>query len=137
MLKFDAAGLFVTDMEKMVPFYRDVMGMKSNWSGGKYAELFSGEMRLIMYSRANFETMISRQPDYPGKLNGTLELSFSLSYFEDVDKEYERVVAAGAQPVFPPTSMEWGQRTSYVADPDGNLIEIGSFNRGEAKKEGT
>jgi catechol 2,3-dioxygenase-like lactoylglutathione lyase family enzyme len=21
----------------------------------------------------------------------------------------------------------WGQRTCYVADPDGNLIEIGSF----------
>ena len=23
----------------------------------------------------------------------------------------------------------WGQRTCYVADPDGNLIEIGSFSK--------
>lgn len=23
----------------------------------------------------------------------------------------------------------WGQRTCYIADPEGNLIEIGSFNR--------
>jgi catechol 2,3-dioxygenase-like lactoylglutathione lyase family enzyme len=25
------------------------------------------------------------------------------------------------------TTEPWGQRTCYVADPDGNLIEIGSF----------
>ena len=128
MLKFDAAGLFVTEMEKMVLFYRDVMGMKCDWNGGPYAELFSGDMRIIMYGREDFEKMTSRTYSYPKEVNGTLELSFSLPRFEDVDKEYERVVNAGARPVFPPTNMEWGQRTSFVSDPDGNLIEIGSFN---------
>jgi catechol 2,3-dioxygenase-like lactoylglutathione lyase family enzyme len=29
--------------------------------------------------------------------------------------------------VMPPTTEEWGQRTCYIADPEGNLIEIGSF----------
>ena len=129
MFEFDAAGLFVTEMKKMVLFYRDVMGMKSNWDGEPYAELFSGNMRLIMYSRNDFEKMTSRTYDYPEKTNGTLELSFSLPRFADVDIEYERVVKAGAQPIFPPTDMEWGQRTSFVADPDGNLIEIGSFQK--------
>ena len=33
----------------------------------------------------------------------------------------------GIQPNLPPTTEPWGQRTCYVADPDGNLIEIGSF----------
>ena len=33
----------------------------------------------------------------------------------------------GAQSVMPPATDPWGQRTYYVADPDGNLIEIGSF----------
>ena len=131
MLKFDAAGLFVTDMEKMVSFYRDVLGMKTDWAGADNAELFSGDMRLIMYSRENFEKMVSKQFVYPQELNGTLELSFSLPKFTDVDAEYERAVRAGGKPVFPPTDMVWGQRTSFVADPDGNLIEIGSFNRGE------
>ncbi|MEG0494612.1 MAG: glyoxalase, partial [Clostridia bacterium] len=23
----------------------------------------------------------------------------------------------------------WGQRTCYIADPEGNLIEIGSFTK--------
>ena len=35
----------------------------------------------------------------------------------------------GAIPVLPPTTEPWGQRTCYVADPDGNLIEIGSFSK--------
>jgi len=26
-----------------------------------------------------------------------------------------------------PTIEPWGQRTCYIADPEGNLIEIGSF----------
>ena len=32
-----------------------------------------------------------------------------------------------ARPVMEPATMPWGQRTCYVADPEGNLIEIGSF----------
>lgn len=129
MLKFDAAGLFVTEMNTMVSFYRDVIGMQCDWDGGPYAELFSGDMRLIMHSRCDFEKMVTKTFVYPDKLNGTLELSFSLPRFEQVDEEYERIVKAGAQPVFAPADMPWGQRTSYVSDPDGNLIEIGSFNR--------
>jgi uncharacterized glyoxalase superfamily protein PhnB len=64
-------------------------------------------------------------------LNGTFELAIDLPYFKDVDCEFERVVEAGAKAIMKPRDMPWGQRSSVVADPDGNLIEIGSFNSGE------
>ena len=35
----------------------------------------------------------------------------------------------GAESVMEPTTEPWGQRTCYIADPEGNLIEIGSFNK--------
>jgi len=54
-----------------------------------------------------------------------------LPHFEDVDREFDRVVKAGAKPVMEPKDMPWGQRSAIVADPDGNFIEIGSFNSGE------
>ena len=130
MLKFDAVGLFVTNMAIMVDFYRDVLGMITDWNGDANAELYSGEMRLIMFGRDDFENMTSRKYTYPTGQNGTLELSFSLPKYEDVDKEYGRVVKARATSVFPPTDEPWGQRTSYVSDPDGNLIEISSFYLG-------
>ena len=49
--------------------------------------------------------------------------------FEEVDAEYAKAVEKGAQPVLEPTTEPWGQRTCYIADPEGNLIEIGSFNK--------
>lgn len=127
MLKLNAIGLFVNDMETMVSFYRDVMGMKTDWAGDTNGELYSDNARLIMFSRKNFEDMTSRSYTYPSGLNGTVELAFDVANFAEVDAEYAKVVKAGATPVFPPTDEPWGQRTSYVADPDGNLIEISSF----------
>lgn len=80
-----------------------------------------------MFSRDDFETMTARRYTYPAALNGTMEIAFDVSTYADVDREYARVTAAGAKPVFAPTTEPWGQRTCYVADPDGNLIEISSF----------
>jgi len=127
-MKFDAVGLFVTDMAKMVSFYRDVIGMHSDWDGKEpNAELKADGFRLIMFARDDFEKMTSRSFGYPKGLNGTVELAFEVADFAAVDREYARVVGRGATPVMPPTTEPWGQRTSYVADPDGNLVEIGSF----------
>ena len=49
--------------------------------------------------------------------------------FEEVDKAYADVISKGAVSVLEPTTEPWGQRTCYIADPEGNLIEIGSFNK--------
>lgn len=131
MLKLDTVGLFVTDMARTVRFYQEVMGMQTDWNGEPNAELFSpGGVRLILFSRNDFEAMTSRTYSYPQGVNGTVELAFSLPTFADVDVEYARLVKAGAKPIFPPTDEPWGQRTCYLADPDGNLLEVSSFNEG-------
>ena len=127
MLELNAFGLFVNDLEPMVAFYRDVMGMTADWDGGPYAALTSGSAKLMLYGRRDFEAMTERTYAYPDGLNGTLELAFDVGTVADVDGAYARAVAAGAAPVYPPTDEPWGQRTCYIADPDGNLIEIYAF----------
>jgi hypothetical protein len=43
----------------------------------------------------------------------------------DLDAGYARSVARGARPVMPPgPSPEPGVRMAFVADPEGNLIEL-------------
>lgn len=125
---FNTIGLFTTDNAKMVTFYRDVFGFVTQWDGCEpNVEMTLGNSRIILYPRNMFEQMTSQRYAYADGINGTMEMSFDVACFADVDKEYERAVSMGAKPVFAPTTEPWGQRTCYVADPEGNLIEISSF----------
>ena len=42
----------------------------------------------------------------------------------DVDRAYERFLAAGAAVVKRPAATDWGGYSGYVADPDGHLWEL-------------
>ena len=55
--------------------------------------------------------------------------------FEEVDEAYRKAVENGATSVLEPELEPWGQRTCYIADPEGNLIEIGSWNKPYEKKD--
>jgi PhnB protein len=46
-------------------------------------------------------------------------------YLRDVDAVFARAVAAGAQVIAPLTNMFWGDRWGMVADPFGNLWQLG------------
>ena len=74
--------------------------------------------------------MIGQTPKYPEGLNGTFELAIDLPASADVDKEFERIIKTGGIPVYAPRDEPWGMRSSMAADPEGNLIEIGSWNKG-------
>lgn len=127
---FNTIGLFTTDNASMVAFYRDIMGFETDWNGkDPDVRMQLGNMWLIMFPRTAFEQMTGREYSYPKGINGTVELAFHVPTFSDVDKEYARVTALGAKSVFAPQTMPWGQRTCYIADPEGNLIEIHSFTK--------
>ena len=129
-MKLDGFGLFVEDMPTMVRFYRDVLGFEID--EGENAEnvyLIKDGTLFMLYERKNFEQMTGRKYDYIKGLNGHFEMALYVDTFEEVDAEYAKAVERGARPVLEPTTELWGQRTCYIADPEGNLIEIGSFNR--------
>ena len=129
-MKLDGFGLFVDDMPVMVRFYRDVLGFEI--TEGENAEnvyLIKDGTLFMLYERKNFENMTSRKYEYLKSLNGHFEIALYVDTFEEVDKEYARIIVQGGRPVLEPTTEPWGQRTCYIADPEGNLIEIGSFNR--------
>lgn len=129
-MRLDGLGLFVDDMPTMVHFYRDVLGFEitEGENAGNVYLIKDGTL-FMLYKRKNFEKMTSRKYEYLKGLNGHFEIALYVDTFEEVDKEYTRIIAQGGQSVLEPTTEPWGQRTCYIADPEGNLIEIGSFNR--------
>jgi lactoylglutathione lyase len=50
------------------------------------------------------------------------------------DREYDRIIKVGAKSVYAPRDEPWGMHSSMIADPEGNMIEIGSWNKGEAEE---
>jgi catechol 2,3-dioxygenase-like lactoylglutathione lyase family enzyme len=129
--RIDMIGIFVNDLPRMVGFYRDVLGFLIEWDGqGPYAEFKHEGVRFSMYKRSELPSLLGRQPSYPTGLNGTFEVAIDLPHYADVDGEFEKLLAAGAKPVYQPRDEPWGMRSSMIADPEGNLIEIGSWNRG-------
>lgn len=129
-MRLDGFGLFVEDMGKMIRFYRDVLGfeIKEDENTSNVFLIKDGTL-FLLYGRSDFEKMTSRKYEYIKGLNGHSEIALYVDTFEEVDREYERVIGMGAESVLEPATEPWGQRTCYIADPEGNLIEIGSFNK--------
>ena len=129
-MKFDGIGLFVNDMATMVRFYRDVLGFEiKEGEDAVNVYLIKNGTLFMLYERKNFEKMTNRKYEYLKGLNGHFEIAMYVDTFEEVDAEYAKAVEKGAQSILEPTTEPWGQRTCYIADPEGNLIEIGSFNK--------
>jgi catechol 2,3-dioxygenase-like lactoylglutathione lyase family enzyme len=129
-MRLDGFGLLVNDMATMIRFYRDVLGFEiKEAEDASNVYLIKDDTLFLLYGRKGFEEMTSRKYEYIKGLNGHFELALYVDTFEEVDVEYKKVIEKGATSVLEPTTEPWGQRTCYIADPEGNLIEIGSFNK--------
>ena len=132
--RIDMIGIFVNDLKNMVRFYRDVLGFEIDWDGsGPYAEFKNDGVRFSMYERAQLPGLLGQMPEFPAKLNGTFEIAIDLPTSADADAKFAQVIQDGGTCIYEPRDEPWGMHSSMVADPEGNLIEIGSWNYG--KKE--
>jgi len=123
------ACILAGDMNVMAKFYRDILGFETDWDGGDFAEFFtaSGRLSFFMYSRKEFAKSVNEEYQPPEGINQTFEIAMWLPTYADVDAEYERLSKLDVRfPTGAPITYPFGIRNFYVADPEGNLLEIGS-----------
>ena len=117
----DYVVLVVADLDRALTFYCDVLGLPLGHRSGPYAQLETGVTRVALYERGAMAETLGRELESPSPDAPAFELGFKV---DDCDAAYDELVAAGATPAVRPTDRAWGQRTAYVRDPDGHLVEL-------------
>ena len=129
-MRLDGYGLFVRDMGRMIRFYRDVLGFEiKEAEDADNVYLVKDGTLFLLYGRKDFEKMTGKKFEYLKGINAHAEMALYVDTFEEVDKEYDNALENGATSILPPTLEPWGQRTCFIADPEENVIEIGSWNK--------
>ena len=117
----DYVILIVEDMDRALRFYTDVLGLPLGHRSGDYAQLDTGATRLGLYTRGAMAKTLGMSLKPPAHDAPGFEIGFKVP---DVGEAFAELVGRGASAVMPPTDRPWGQRTAYVRDPDGHLIEL-------------
>ncbi len=113
--------LIVEQLDRALDFYVEVLGLSLGHRSGPYAQLNTGTTRLALYERAAMAETLGRALRAPAQDAPGFELGFKVG---DVDAAFSALLKQGVPVVTPPTDRHWGQRTAYVRDPDGHLIEL-------------
>jgi uncharacterized glyoxalase superfamily protein PhnB len=112
---------FVEALGPAVDFYADVLGLTLTKRAEHWAQFDCGSVRLGLYERAAMAQTLGLDVEALGRPPGAVELAFEV---EDVDAAHAAAVAAGARSLQPPADRYWGERTGYLLDPDGGIVEL-------------
>lgn len=135
-MRLDGYGLFVKDMATMIRFYRDVLGFEiKEEENTDNVYLVKDGTLFLLYGRNDFETLTGKRYEYLKGINAHSEMALYVDSFSQVDEEYQKAIDNGATSLLEPTTEPWGQRTCFIADPEGNIIEIGSWNKPYEEKD--
>ena len=129
MRELNHVGIRCGNIRESVRFYRDVLGFEIKEDENAVNVFLEKDGTLfLLFRRTDFEHMTGQTFGYAKGINGHYEISLGVENYAAVDAAWQEVTGKGAVSVMAPVTEPWGQRTCYIADPEGNLIEIGSFN---------
>jgi predicted enzyme related to lactoylglutathione lyase len=129
-MKIKVTSLYVDDQEKALHFYTDVLGLvkKTDFSQGPYRWLTVAspeepdgmELQLALNNNAAAKA-------YQQAIFQQSQPAF-MFYTDDLDADYERVKARGAEFTMPPTDVT-ASKIAMLNDTCGNLIQITQLKR--------
>jgi catechol 2,3-dioxygenase-like lactoylglutathione lyase family enzyme len=126
--RIDRLTLLVDDVRQCATFYREVLGFQQTDGDsaldGACVEFAHEGVRFAICSRRALAQQTGDPSFLRPRSGQVVELAFQVDGAAAVGATFEALIQRGARPVAPPTWMPWGQRTAFLADPDGNVFAI-------------
>jgi len=129
--RLDHVGLAVADLAAEAEWFCEVFGLVRELALRIEALDLSIEMLIHPEHGYRLELLHRPGPAAGGKPGTPAEAALRGGYghvafdVADLDAAYEQAVARGARPVMAPgPSPEAGVRMAFMADPEGNLVEL-------------
>ena len=129
-MKIKLTSVYVVDQEKALRFYTDVLGFV------KKADFSQGPFRWLTVASAEdpdgteLQLALNDKPAAKAYQEAMFTQSQAAAMFftDDVQADYERMKARGAEFTMPPTDVT-GSRIAMLNDSCGNLIQITQLMR--------
>jgi predicted enzyme related to lactoylglutathione lyase len=129
-MKIKLTSVYVDDQDKALRFYTEVLGFV------KKADFSQGPYRWLTVASAEepdgAELQLERNNNPAAKAFQQAMFQqgqpAAMFYTDDVQRDYERMKAAGAEFTMPPTKVT-GSTIAMVKDTCGNLIQIAQLDR--------
>lgn len=134
---FDHVGLSVTNLDRAVEFYRNVMGFElvigGEFSEPRYEAIMNlkgarGRVALLKAQNMQVELFEFFNPA-PKRMDSSRPVcDHGITHFcmqvDNIDQAYETLKSAGVPFHCPPLQFAPGMRATYGRDPDGNVFEL-------------
>jgi predicted enzyme related to lactoylglutathione lyase len=105
-------------VERLRAFYEKVLQITPQ-GGGDFVTFPTAKGALSLFSLEGMERMA------PSSMRGTGYGGCVIEFeVEDLDNEYERLKSLNLEWVKPPTTQEWGLRSAWFRDPEGNIVNF-------------
>jgi predicted enzyme related to lactoylglutathione lyase len=129
-MKIKVTSVYVDDQDKALRFYTGVLGFV------KKADVTQGPFRWLTVASpeepdgAELELALNDDPAAQAYQRAMFDQGrpAAMFYVDDVEREYERMKALGADFTMPPTKMT-GSTIAVLKDTCGNLIQIAALDR--------
>lgn len=137
-MKMNHVGISVSNIERSIDFYRDMLGMQQlsdvfPFSGpdfedimaldgaqGRMCVLSSGDLQVELFE-FSAPASTAKDPNYSVGDRGISHFGIEVA---DIDSLYRRLQEAGVRIHSPIKTFFSGTRAIYARDPDGNVFEL-------------
>lgn len=116
--QLDYAIVLCEDLPRMTAFYRGLFDFRVRTETPTVIALEAGSITLCLRKRTRGYDGRSAGPGSPG-----VQLAFRVPP-GNVDTGHAELLRQDVKILDPPRNQEWGHRTVFFSDPEGNILEL-------------